>query len=121
MMNHGLSDGTKFETDKAWPTDLLSIERFLPNSATGHVQWRTIEGKRYYIPGEVCDPIGKDWFWVEADRPRSDAELLGMYLVCRSRRTNLLLDVPPDRTGVIPQMHVDALRRLRANLNKLGM
>jgi len=120
MLNHGLSDGSELNTDKAWPTDLLAIERFLPNSATGHVRWRTILGKRYYIPGEVCDPIGKDWFWVEGDRPRSDAELLGMYLVCRSRHTNLLLDVPPDRTGVIPQYHVDALRRLRANIDKLG-
>ncbi|MEN6535305.1 MAG: alpha-L-fucosidase [Bryobacteraceae bacterium] len=121
MMNHGIGDGSEFNTTKAWPSDILAIERFLPNSATGHQPWRTIEGKRYYIPGEVCDPIGKDWFYVEADRPRSDAELLGMYLVSRSRRTNLLLDVPPDRSGVIPQMHVDALMRLRGNLDKLGM
>lgn len=121
MMNHGIGDGSELNTTKAWPTDILAIERFLPNSQTGHFQWRTVEGKRFYVPGEVCDPIGKEWFWVEGDKPRSDAELLGMYLVCRSRNTNLLLDVPPDRTGVIPAVHVEALMRLRKNLDKLGM
>ncbi len=44
-----------------------------------------------------------------------------MYLVARSRRTNLLLDVGPDPHGVIPERYVAALMRLRANLDKLGM
>jgi alpha-L-fucosidase len=99
----------------------MAIERFLPNSATGHVKWRTVEGKRYYVPGEVCDPIGKEWFWVEGDRPRSDGELLGMYLIARTRGTNLLLDVPPDRSGVIPEMHRDALMRLQKNIARVGV
>ncbi len=120
MMNHGIGDGSQLDTSKAWPTDLMAIERFLPNSATGHVPWRTIENKRYYIPGEVCDPIAKEWFYVDNDPPRSDAELLGMYLVTRTRRSNLLLDVPPDRTGVIPPMHTAALMRLRKNIDRVG-
>lgn len=121
MMNHGFGDGSELDTTKVWPTDLMAIERWLPNSQYGHQPWRTIEGKRYYIPGEVCDPIGKQWFFVANDNPRSDRELLGMYAVTRSRGANLLLDVPPDKTGIIPKMHVDALMRLRANLDKLGM
>jgi alpha-L-fucosidase len=120
MMNHGIGDGSELDTSKAWPTDLMAIERFLPNSATGHVRWRTIEGKRYYIPGEVCDPIGKEWFYVEGDRPRSDAELFGAYLITRSRGASLLLDVPPNRTGVIPEMHVTALNRLQRNIERFG-
>ncbi len=121
MMNHGIGDGSELNTAKAWPTDILAIERFLPNSRTGHSQWRVIEGKRYYIPGEVCDPIGKEWFYVDGDKPRSDAELLGMYLISRSRNANLLLDVPPDRSGVIPRMYVDALMRLRRNIDTLNL
>ena len=121
MMNHGFGDGSEMKTAEVWPTDLLAIERWLPNSQNGHLPWRTVEGKRCYIPAEVCDPIGKQWFFVDGDKPRSDRELLGMYLVCRSRGTNLLLDVPPDRTGVIPAMYVDALSRLRRNLSSLGM
>ncbi|MCK9618431.1 MAG: alpha-L-fucosidase [Lentimicrobiaceae bacterium] len=121
MMNHGIGDGSQFKINYAWPTDLIAIERFLPNSQTKHIRLRTIEGKQYYMPGEVCDPIGKEWFFKEGDTPRSDAELLGMYLVSRSRGTNLLLDVPPDKNGVIPKMYVDALMQLRKNLNTLSL
>jgi alpha-L-fucosidase len=121
MMNNGISDGSNYPIDKAWPADIIAIERFLPNSHTGHVKWREIEGKKYYMPGEVCDPIGREWFFTEEDVPRSDEELLGMYLVSISRGTNLLLDVGPDKHGLIPQKYVGALQRLRANLDKLGL
>ena len=121
MMNNGISDGSSYPVDKAWPADIIAIERFLPNSHTGHVKWREIEGKKYYMPGEVCDPIGREWFFTEEDQPRSDEELLGMYLVSISRGTNLLLDVGPDKHGLIPQKYVGALQRLRANLDRLGM
>jgi alpha-L-fucosidase len=121
MMNNGIGDGSELRTSACWPTDLLAIERFLPNSHTGHVKWRQIGAKNYYLPGEVCDPIGKEWFYVDDDQPRSDAELLGMYLTTVSRGANLLLDVGPDRRGLIPKRFVDALMRLRKNVDKLGL
>jgi alpha-L-fucosidase len=120
MMNHGIGDGSIFNVADTWPTDIIAIERFLPNSHTGHNPWREIEGGSYYMPGEVCDPIARDWFYVEGDTPRSDEELLGMYLVSRSRKANLLLDIGPDKRGVIPQPMVDALMRLKANIIKVS-
>ncbi len=121
MMNHGIGDGSEFNVPYAWPTDLIAIERFLPNSHTGHFRWRDIEGKHYYMPGETCDPIGKEWFFTEDDQPRSDGELLGMYLATLHRNSNLLLDVGPDKHGLIPEKYASALQRLRANIAKLGM
>lgn len=121
MMNNGIGDGSSYPVAKAWPADIIAIERFLPNSHQGHVKWREIEGKRYYLPGEVCEPIGKEWFFVDADQPRADAELLGMYLVSVSRGTNFLLDVGPDRHGLLPEKYVHALQRLRRNLDRLDM
>jgi alpha-L-fucosidase len=118
LFNHGIGDGSEFNINAAWPTDVITIERFVPNSATGHVKWREVEKKKYYLPGEVCDPIGKEWFYKETDVPRSDAELLGMFLICRSRGANLLLDVPPDKHGLIPQKFIDALQRLKQNIAK---
>ena len=35
-----------------------------------------------------------------------------------SHGTNLLLDVGPDRHGLIPQKYVSALQRLSANLDR---
>jgi len=121
MMNNGIGDGSLYPVSKAWPADIIAIERFLPNSHTGHVKWREIEGQQYYMPGEVCDPIGKDWFFTEGDQPRSDAELLGMYMVSVTRGSNLLLDVGPDKHGLLPEKYTAALHRLRSNLDKLGL
>jgi len=121
VMNSGIGDGSTYNVAYAWPSDVINLERFLPNSATKHLKWREIENKKYYLPGEVCDPIGKEWFFKEGDRPRSDEELLGMYLVARSRGTNLLLDVPPDKSGMIPEASIRALQQLRKNLDLLRM
>ncbi|UCG47284.1 MAG: alpha-L-fucosidase [Phycisphaerales bacterium] len=114
MMNSGISDGADYNVAYAWPSDLIAIERRVPPE-TGHNKWRTIEGREYYMPGEVCDPIGKSWFHLPGDAPRPDKELLRQFQVCRDRGVNLLLNVPPDRHGVIPDQYVEALMRLRKN------
>ena len=115
MMNSGISSGEEYNVDYAWPSDLIAIERRLPPE-TSHQKWRTIEGAEYYMPGEVCDPIGKNWFYVEGDQPRPDDELAGQFEACRARGVNFLLDVPPDKHGVIPDETVQALNRLRKNV-----
>lgn len=112
MMNNGVPDSTSYDVDYAWPSDLLAIERGLPPES-GYRKWRTIKGKEYYMPGEVCDTIGKEWFYVPGDNPRSDQELLNILRACRERGANLLLDVPPDKHGLIPAESAQALMRLR--------
>ncbi|HWQ52850.1 MAG TPA: alpha-L-fucosidase [Bryobacteraceae bacterium] len=112
MMNSGISDGAAYNVEKSWPSDLIAIERRLP-PAGGHQKWREIEGKRCYMPGEVCDPIGKEWFWVEGDRPRPVEALRTMLAETRRRGANLLLDVGPDRHGLITAECRDALLRMR--------
>jgi len=138
MMNQGYGDGSKLAYDAVWPTDLMAIERWLPSSAKGYNPWHEISHgglvtvgpasswdyqpdklQAYYIPAEVCDPIGYEWFHKPGDKLRSDAELLGMRLIARERHANLLLNVPPDKHGVIPKATVAALSRLRKNLERL--
>ncbi|MBX7257247.1 MAG: alpha-L-fucosidase [Candidatus Hydrogenedentes bacterium] len=114
MMNSGISTQEDYNVDYAWPSDIIAIERSLPVEK-GYQKWRTIEGKEYYMPGEVCDPVGKEWFWVEGDKPRADDELAKQFAACKERGVNLLLDVPPDKHGLIPEETVQALMRLRKN------
>lgn len=116
MMNSGFGDGIQYDISYAWPSDLIAIERGVPPEA-GYPKYRTIEGKEYYLPGEVCDPIGKDWFFVSGDKPRPDEELLNILQSCQKRGVNLLLDVPPDKHGLIPDAYIQALLRLRKNAN----
>ena len=139
-LEYGMSD---LKLQFTWPSDLVAIERYLPNSARGYQPWREISltghkshelvfhdgrngkpsfpdpPKNYYIPAEVCDPIGYEWFYQDDDPPRSDAELLGMRMIARERGANLLFNVPPDRRGLIPEEHIDALRRLRRNVERM--
>jgi alpha-L-fucosidase len=112
MMNNGIGDGEKYNKAYAWPSDLIAIERSMP-PASGHDKWRTIDDKKYYMPGEVCDPIGKNWFYVKDDNPRSGDALVTQYLDIRKRGANLLLDVPPDKHGVIPEKYAMALFNLK--------
>jgi alpha-L-fucosidase len=116
VANTGLGQGT-LKAGLAWPTDVMTIERDLPSSARAFDPWITREVDSrvddYYVAGEVCDTIGYEWFHVEGDAPRSRMELLGMRLIASERRVNLLLDVPPDRHGLISSEQVEALGRLR--------
>ena len=66
-------------------------------------------------PGEVCAAIGRNEFHVPGGPTRPDEVLLTRFRECRRRDVNLLLDVPPDRHGIIPTEFVQALARLRAN------
>lgn len=137
MMNTGFGDGSAIK-EAARPSDLIAIERWLPSSNKGYKPWheRSEGGRmvdngpvqtefvpdppvRFYVPGEVCDPIGYDWFWTTRDTLRSDLELLGMRLICRERNVNLLLDVPPDPTGLLPEATVQSLLRLASNYGRL--
>ncbi len=114
MMNTGFGDGSDVKIDYAWPSDLVAIERELPPES-GHEKWKVVYDKNYYVPGEVCDPIGKEWFFKDNDPPRSDDELLCMYTHCYKTGVNLLLNVPPNKHGLIPDEYIRALTRLRKN------
>ena len=114
IMNSGTSDSTNYNVAYAWPSDLMAIERGLPPES-GYQKWRTIKGKQYYLPAEVCDTIGREWFFVPNDPPRPDDQLLNKLQACRKRGVNYLLDVPPNKNGLIPDDYVQALMRLRKN------
>jgi alpha-L-fucosidase len=120
MMNSGAYRGPQYEVSYSWPSDLVSMEHNNPPSPGGYDRWHAIDGKRYYMPGEACNTLTKNWFFVENDPPRDDLEVLGTYLVSRTRGANFVLDVPPDRSGRIGDDCVGALARLRANLDRLG-
>lgn len=114
IMMSSSGQGAEFERhlDRFWPSDLIALEQRQP-AKTKHRNWRTIEGKEYYMPGEVCDSIVPSWWWRKGEKPRPDQEVLAQFQACREMGMNFLLDAPPDNHGLIPQTTVDALMRLR--------
>ena len=125
LFNHSCQNGTTLNPKVFWPTDVMTLERTIPNHAAGHAKqsyycWKNVMGKDYYIPGEHNDTIGREWFWQDDDKPRSDHDLLGMVLMSTARGVNCLLNVPPDKSGVIPDKWIQPLQRLRKNLDTVG-
>jgi alpha-L-fucosidase len=65
-------------------------------------------------PAEVCDKLGPGWFWSTEDnesRLKSAADVAAMVRLCNNRRANYLLNVAPDRSGLIPTYAVERLRQ----------
>ena len=107
--NNGFTDGTVLAN---FPADITNGERTLPPAA-GHNPTRKVNEKTYYIPMEVCQTINQNWFWMEGDVTKSVRTLYHWYKETTCRGANLLLDVPPDLSGKIPQNLVDRLKELK--------
>ena len=115
LTNSGMNSGEPFRVDYAWPCDVVAIEIKMPPEA-GHKKWRTVEGKECYLPGECSQTIGSGWFHSPGHVPKPDKELADLYTAVRNRGMNLLLNVPPDRSGRILDDCVQAVARLRKNV-----
>ena len=68
----------------------------------------------YWTPAEADARLRDGWFYHADEQPKSPDALFDMYLQSVGRGVNLLLDVPPDTTGKIPQEDVDALMGFKA-------
>jgi alpha-L-fucosidase len=114
--NNGFSDGSVLEN---FPADITNGERTLP-PVSGHNPDFTVNGKKYYIPMEVCQTINQNWFWIQGDVTKSVRTLYYWYTETQKRGANFLLDVPPDLSGRIPQNLVDRLTELKEIIDNPG-
>jgi alpha-L-fucosidase len=78
------------------------------------------------LPAEVCDAIqtGARWFWREVRQPsdlQAAAAVVARIRMCNRRNANYLLDVPPDRDGLISGPHLQRLRDIGALLRSTGI
>jgi alpha-L-fucosidase len=76
-----------------------------------------------HVPAEVSDTIqtGARWFWREVKQPsdlQTAEEIVGRLRTCNSRQANYLLDVPPDKDGLISGPHLERLREIGRLLRK---
>ena len=76
-------------------------------------------------PTEVCDTIqtGSRWFWREAKNPsdlQAAAVVVDRLKKCNACNANYLLNVPPDRDGLISGAHLQRLREIGAMLRAGG-
>jgi len=69
------------------------------------------ENGNKWIPAEVDVSIRPGWFYHESenDKVKSPTELFNIYLKSVGRGSNLLLNIPPDRRGLIHENDVKSL------------
>jgi len=75
---------------------------------------------KYWVPAEVDVSIRPGWFWHESEDSlvKTPEKLMELWYASIGRNCNLLLNVPPDRRGLLNEKDVDALmafRKLREN------
>jgi len=78
------------------------------------------ENGTHWIPAEVDVSIRPGWFYhaKEDSLVKSPEKLLDIYLTSVGRGSTLLLNVPPDRRGLIHENDVQALMQWRALLDE---
>ncbi|KAK8061622.1 glycoside hydrolase family 29 protein [Apiospora phragmitis] len=101
----GNEDGASRPTN--WHT--LSRTQDDPHYA-GEALERGVRDGRYWTPAESDARIRDGWFYHAGEPSKSGATLMEMYLKTVGRSVNLLLDVPPDARGLIPDTDVANLR-----------
>ncbi|MDZ4795868.1 MAG: alpha-L-fucosidase [Bacteroidota bacterium] len=90
--------------------DIEGFKRGLGAPPTDTLNQGNYRGKRW-IPAECDVSIRPGWFWhgKEDDKIKTPQQLFTIYLKSVGRGANLLLNVPPDRRGLIGDKDVAAL------------
>jgi alpha-L-fucosidase len=72
----------------------------------------------HWLPAECDVSIRPGWFWHEAEnsRVKTPVQLIDLYYKSVGRGANLLLNVPPDRLGVLEDEDVKSMLGLRSYL-----
>jgi len=67
----------------------------------------------WWYPAEVNTTIlqNNQWFWASHKQPRTVTQLVDIYYTSVGRNGNLLLNLSPDKRGLIPDNQLDALAK----------
>ncbi|CAL9008582.1 unnamed protein product [Prunus brigantina] len=87
-----------------------SIEDYLNNGDPKGTDW---------LPAECDVSIRQGWFWHKSQKPKRLSQLLEIYYNSVGRNCVLLLNVPPNSTGLISEVDVQRLREFRRAIDTI--
>ena len=113
----GNENGAAGET--CWST--LNTEGFTPGAGAPPLDTLSQgnRGATHWVPAETDVSIRPGWFWHPNEQPKSVDELVEIYFNSVGRNSLLLLNVPPDRRGLISQEDSLRLMEFRAALDSI--
>jgi alpha-L-fucosidase len=96
------------------PVDYVVAQANFSNYTVDTVEFE----QALYLPPECDVSLRRGWFWAEDDEPKSLDHLIGIYYRSIGMGANLLLNLPPDSRGLIPEGDIARLREFRAELDR---
>jgi alpha-L-fucosidase len=95
---------------------LLNKDEMYPGGDFAKILGEGHEDGKYWVPAEVDVSIRPGWFWHEKQDSmvRTPENLLELYYSSVGRNSNLLLNVPPDKRGILNEKDVQSLLAFRA-------
>jgi alpha-L-fucosidase len=99
---------------------LLKKDDLYPGGNFAKILGAGHEDGNYWVPAEVDVSIRRGWFYHQNQDSlvRSPENLMDLYYSSVGRNSNLLLNVPPDRRGLLHENDVKSLLAFREMLNK---
>jgi alpha-L-fucosidase len=90
---------------------LLNKDEMYPGGNFASILGAGHENGKYWVPAEVDVSIRPGWFWHESQDSlvRSPENLLELYYSSVGRNSSLLLNVPPDKRGLLNENDVESL------------
>lgn len=86
------------------------IEKYLKTGDSRGTDW---------VPPECDVSIRPGWFWHKSEVPKNLIHLLDLYYNSVGRNCVLLLNVPPNTTGLISEIDIAALHQFRAAIDTI--
>ncbi|XVE58661.1 hypothetical protein DITRI_Ditri04bG0186600 [Diplodiscus trichospermus] len=72
-----------------------------------------------WLPPECDVSIRKGWFWHKTESPKKLSKLLEIYYNSVGRNCVMLLNVPPNSTGLISEIDVHRLKEFRTAIDRI--
>jgi len=74
----------------------------------------------WWYPAEVNTTIlqNNQWFWAHNKQPRTVTQLVDIFYTSIGRNGNLILNLSPDKRGLVPDNQLDALNRTAQIINE---
>lgn len=85
-----------------------------------NVNFRYYGGEKRFLPYECDCRIRKSWFYSDADKDtlKSLDDLMGIYLYSVGRGANLLLNIGPDRRGLLLEEDCERIKEFGAEIRR---
>jgi len=99
---------------------LLNKDEMYPGGNFARILGEGHENGNYWVPAEVDVSIRRGWFYHQTQDSlvRSPENLMELYYSSVGRNSNLLLNVPPDRRGLLHENDVKSLLAFNELLKK---